>query len=109
MTSMPKENFGKTCEGFFALNTLMDVPFDEAYQFAMPNNAFIASSDMQGVSCSNINLYTGVTKRSDSCMITPMKLHSDNNLKYVFTKVSISDHAQSKPKNSCRAKIPSRM
>lgn len=46
MTSTSKENFGKTCGGFSELNTLMNVPSGEAYQFVMPNNAFIASSDM---------------------------------------------------------------
>ena len=103
MKSTSKEKFGRTCEGFSALNTQMNVLSAEAYQYAMAHNAIIASYDMQGGSCLNINLYIGVTKWSDSRMITPMKLHSDKNLKYVFTIVSANDHSHSKPRNSCRA------
>ena len=87
----------------------MKVPDGEAYQYAMPNSASIASFDMQGGPYSNINLYTGVTKWSDNRMITPLKLHLDNNLKYVFTTISIGDHAHSKPGNSCQAQIASRL
>ena len=81
----------------------------EAYQSVMPNNASIASFDMQGGSRSNIILYKGVTKWSDSCVITPLKLHSGNNLKYVFTAVFAGDHTHSKPENSFQAQTSSKM
>jgi len=81
----------------------MNVPYGEAYQSAMPKNAFIVSSDMQGRSYSNINLYTGVKKWLDNHMITPLKLYFDHNLKYVSTIVSVSDHTHSMLENSCRA------
>ena len=81
----------------------MNVLDGEAYQYAMPSNAFIASSDMQGGTYSNINMYTRVTKWSDSRMITALKLHSDKNLKYVFTIVSTGDHVHSNPRNSYEA------
>ena len=103
MTSTSKANFGKTCRDFSTLNTLMNVLDGEAYQYSMPSNAFIASSDMQGGSYSNINQYTGVKKWSNNHMITPLKLHSRNNLKYVFKIVFASDHAHSKLENSCWA------
>src|SRR5271168_1417492 len=109
MTSTSKANFGRTCGGFSAFNTWMKVSDGEAYQSAMPNNAFIASSDIQGGSCSNINLYTGVTKWSDNHMITLLKLHLNNNLKYMFTISSADDHAHSKPRKSSPAQTISRM
>lgn len=109
MTSMSKENFGRTCGGFSALNIQTKVPDGEAYQSAMPNNASIASFDMHGGSYSNIILYNGVTRLSDNHMITPLKLHSDNSLKYVFRTVFVGDHAHSKSENSCQAQIESEM
>lgn len=109
MTSTFKENFGRTCEGFSTLNIRMKVSDSEAYQSTIPINASIVSFDMQGGSCLNIILYTGVTKWLDSHVITPLKLHSNNNLKYVFTVVSINDHAHSKPRNPCQAQIAYRM
>ena len=78
----------------------MKVLDSEAYQSAVPMNASIASFDMQGGSYLNIILYTRVTKWSHSRVITPLKLHSENNLKYVFTAVSVGDHAHSNPGNS---------
>lgn len=72
-------------------------------------NASITSFDMQGGSCLNINLYTGVTKWSDNHMITTLELHLDNNLKYVFTTVSVNYHSHSNLGNSCRAQTTSRM
>jgi len=59
---MSKENLGRTCGGFSALNIWMKVPDGEAYQFVMPNNASIDSFNMQGGSYSNIILYTRVIK-----------------------------------------------
>lgn len=109
MTSTSKAKFGKKCGGFSTLNTWMKVSDNEAYQSAMPSNAFIASSNMQGGSRSNINLYTRVKTCSNNRMITPLKLHLDNRLKYVFKIVSASDHAHSKPSNSHRAQSASRM
>lgn len=79
MTRTSKANFGRTCRDFSALNTRMNVLDNGAYQSVMPSNAFVNSSNMQGGSCSNINLHTWVTKWSDSCMITALKPHSDNN------------------------------
>ena len=69
----------------------------------MSKSASIATFDMQGGSCSNINLQTRVMKWLDNCMITPLKLCLDNELKYVFTTFSSSDHANSNPGNSCQA------
>lgn len=76
----------------------MKVSNGEAYQSEMPISASISSFDMQGGSCLNIVLYIGVKKWSDSYVITPLKLHSENNLKYVLTIVSA---AHSKPRNFC--------
>lgn len=78
MTSLSKENFSKTYGGFSALYIHMKVSDDEAYQSAISISASIIAFDMQGGSCSNIILYTRVTKWSESCLITPLKLHSDN-------------------------------
>lgn len=75
----------------------------------MSNNAFITSSNMQGGSYLNINLYIGVTRCSENCLITPLNLHSENSLKYVLTTVSTGDHVQSKPGYSCQAQNASIM
>lgn len=57
------ENFGKKCGGFSALYIYTKVPDGEAYQSAMLISACIVVFDMQGGSCSNIILYTGVKKK----------------------------------------------
>lgn len=68
----------------------------EAYQPAMPKNASIDCFDMEGGSSSNIILYIRVKKWMDGRAITPLNLHSDNNLKYMFIIVSVDDHCDSK-------------
>ncbi len=80
MTSLSTENFAKTCRAFFTLYICMNVPRGDSYQSSMSIIAAIVACDMQYGSCSNIILYTKVTKWCDNCMITPWTLHSENNL-----------------------------
>ena len=109
ITNLFVVNLDNTCRDFFMLYILIKVPSGEAYQSTMFSNTSIIAWDMQGGSCSNINLYTGATRWLDSRLITPLKMHSENSLKYVLTTVSVNDHAQSKPENSYQAQTASRM
>lgn len=80
MMSLSMENFGKMCGGFSMLYICMKVLKGEAYQSTMSLNVSIDAYDTQGGSYSNIILYTRVIKWFDNCVITPRKLHSENNL-----------------------------
>jgi len=80
MKSLFVENLKSSCGGFSMPNILMKVTLGEAYQYEMLSNAYIASWDMQGGSCSNIILYNGVMKWSDNLAMTLWSLKLERNL-----------------------------